>query len=322
MRRLQAGLATAIAALVSSSGYAETELTYVVSLAYQNKELSFDQRYSGPTIVDNEAKFSTYLPMFNAGFTVAYGKFFGVFKYEQTLTDGSTSTRETDRSPEQESNLLTLPGGTIDVNRKDISLTVGMNVWKSLSVFSGILSGETVLTPDPFCADFSYNFDPDDLIVNPDSGLAQINCSRANLAGLQYFLEDRGFYDNLPRYRQTYTELGTFAGAGYAFNIADLGSLSLSLAYADMDGEYEDNATDPENYFSNFVSFGYKGNTTGTSLALTWTSALGDYSAYFVDLRRQSYSMRGFDTTGRLSDVTLRTDEEMIGISGGIQFYF
>lgn len=315
-------MATTMVTLASTSGYAETELTHVLSLAYQNKELSFDQRYSGPTIVDNEAKFSTYLPMLNVGFTLAYGRFFGAFKYEQNLSDASTLTRETDRSTELEANLLTLPGGTIDVERQDISLTVGMNVWRSLSIFTGILSGKTELTPDPFCGDFIIVFDPDDLVVDPDSGLAQVNCTRTNRAGIQYFLEDQNFYENLPRYRQKYTEFGAFAGASYALNIADLGSLTLSLAYADMDGEYEDNATDPENYFQNFVAFGYKGKTTGTSLAVTWTSSLGDNSTYFVDLRDQSYSMRGFDTTGRLTDVTLQTDERMIGVSAGIQFYF
>lgn len=303
----------------SQSANASDDLTIVTAVAYQQKTLNFDQSYSGANIADNSAKFSTELPILNLGLTAVYKKFYVSLKYEGNLTDTSTTTNETDRSQVveispgvsvgPEANLLTLPGGKIDVERRDISFAVGYNVWKRLNLFVGYLDGQTEISPTPFCADFVFAED-------------QNNCIRTNRAGLQFFLGDQGFYDNQPAYKQTYSEKGAFAGASYNLSFDEVGSLSLSFAYASMDGEYSDNANDPDENFSDFAPFKYEGDTTGTSIAATWSGSLSPNSTYYVDFRRQSYSMDGEDTTGRLTGVSLSTDEEMLGLSLGVQFYF
>lgn len=319
MQRRSVAQAVALAAIVAPAAHASLleDMTIVASVSYQDKELSFDQKYSGPTINDNQAKFSAHLPMVNFGFTAVSGKLFAVFKYETNLADTSTTTSETDRSVNLEANLLTLSGGTIDVSREDTSITIGYNIAEGINIFTGLLYGKTELTPDPFCADFFYPLD------NNDIAAGAVFCERLNRAAQQFYLADQNFYDSVPRYTQTYEESGPFIGASYTTPVAELGSLSFSFAYASMDGSYEDNAFDPDNAWSgNLQAFGYEGDSTGTSIAMTWTSALGESSAYFVDVRRQAYSMKGNDVTGRLPDVVLKTDEEMIGFTGGIQFYF
>lgn len=310
---------------LSSASFAVDELTFIGSLAYQNKHLTFDQNYSGAAT--NDARFSVNLPMVNAGLTLAIGKFFTAFKVETNLSDTSTTTNETNRSENLESNLLTHPGGTVDVDRLDVNFTVGYNVWKGLNVFSGYLYGRTRLNPDPFCANpfpsGSSEFNPGD----PETTA----CSRSNRAFQQFFIGDNPGQETPPTfyvpgqdaYEQEYSERGFYHGVSYGFNIADVGTLSASIAYAYMKGKYKDNANDPNNAFGgSFVAFEFEGNSRGSSLALTWTSALGDNSAYSVDLRRQAYTMEGKDQTGTLSGVSLTTDEEMIGLTAGVQFYF
>lgn len=285
-------------------GPASADVTIIPALAYQDKSLSFDQKYSGDAT--NQAKFSVHLPMIYAGVTVAFERFFVSLKMEQNLSETSATTDETDRSIVLESNLIALDGSNVEVDRQDITFTVGYNIWKSVNIFVGYLDGETTLTPDPFCA-------------NP---FGTTQCSRTNRAFQQFFLGDGGFVDNQPTYRQTYTEDGFYFGAAYGHPVSDVGTLTFSLAYASMDGEYKDNANDPDSDLANFIPFSYQGDTTGTSFGITWTSGLGETSAYFIDIRRQDYSMDGEDTTGNLSTVSLETDETMTGITAGLQLYF
>lgn len=314
-----------IIALLSGTSSALEDFTIVGALAYQDKELSFNQVYSGAA--NNNANFSVHLPIVTASFTAAYQRFYATVKMEQNLADTSTDTDETNRAQEDlTSNLLTHEGGTIDVGRKDMSLTLGMNVWRTMNIFIGYLNGETELTPDPFCANpfipTSGDFEPDDP--------ALVRCSRSNRAFQQFFIGDTPsetdppFYyvENQAAYQQTYSEQGPFLGGSYTFAIADAGNLSLSLAYAIMDGEYKDNANDPESGLNNFVAFDYQGDTTGTSIGVTWSGGLGETSAYFIDLRRQSYSMEASDQTGLFTGVSLRTDEKMTGLTAGVQLYF
>ncbi|MFT7560546.1 MAG: hypothetical protein ACI93R_002467 [Flavobacteriales bacterium] len=306
---------TACLILFASLQFAQAEdnITYIVGLSYQDKNLNFSQRYSGAA--SNEADFSVHMPMLNASLTAVYKKVFVKIKAERSMADISANTTETDRSVLFESNLITLEGSEIDVERTDNSFTVGYVPWRSLSVFTGYLEGETKLTPDAFCA-------------NPFS---EVPCSRTNRAFQQFVLGDEGIVDNQPSYTQVYSESGYYLGLSYNFKIGELGSLSTSFAMAQMDGEYRDNANDPTNGFADpvsgaptFVAFHYKGDTTGTSLSLTWTGSLGDSSAYFLNVRRQSYSMDGQDVTGLVNfeGVTLKTDEEILGVSLGVRLYY
>lgn len=273
--------------------------SFIASVGFQDKELSFDQKYSG--LASNDAEFSVHLPTANISFTAAYQRVYLALKLERSIVDTSTTTDETDRSVlnPANANLIAYPPGEVDVKREDQSITVGYNVWDRLNIFVGYLKGETTLNPDPLCA-------------NPFG-----NCSQANYAFLQYYLGQ-------PRYEQVYEEQGPYVGFSYSWQIADLGSLSASYAYADMDGEYTDNANDPNDIFGgNFRAFDYRGDTTGSSLGLTWTGPLGETSNYFIDLRRQQYEMDAKDHAGGPNAGTfVETEETMTGLTAGVQFYF
>ncbi len=306
---------------LSYSTNASDKATFIASIAYQDKKLTFDQQYSGTQ--SNSADFSVHIPVINFSLTTAYKKFFAAVKLEKNFSTTSTTTTETDRSADGEINLIALQGSDVDVSREDVSLTLGYNAWRTLNLFIGYLNGETELTPDPFCADLVLPIDADDI------ARGQVSCTRTNRAGFQFFLGDQGFYNSQPEYRQTYSEDGPYIGASYSFRFQELGTLSLSFAYADMEGEYKDNANDPDAIFNvdgeaSFLPFNYRGDTRGTSIGITWTGSLGDTTAYSLDVRRQAYSMDGSDKTGaaNLQGVKLETDEEMLGISAGVQFYF
>lgn len=301
-------LALAIVVLsCATKSYAD--MTFITSLGFQNKQLNFDQRYRGALPnQNNAADFSINLPMLSAGATLAVDKFFFTLKAETVLAESPVTPQETNRSAFGEANLLAIAGSEVNVARQDYSLTAGYNVWNALNLFAGYLTGETELTPAPFCANpFNLN-DADE--SEP--------CTRSNRAFFQYHLGQG-------QYRQVYKESGPFVGGSYTFRYNDIGALSFSLAYASMSGKYSDNASDPEEGFGgSFVAFNYEGDTTGTSLSATWTGSLGESTAYYVDLRRQAYTMNGNDVTGlpNFDGVSLKTEEEMLGLTAGVQVYF
>jgi hypothetical protein len=311
--RISALSVAVMAGCLSSTAQAEDWL-FVPSVAYQQKELSFDQRYSGADT--NRADFSASLPVLSFGFSAVKDKFFISLKHESNVSDTPTTTDETDRSQTLQFNLMAVAGSQVDIARQDQSLTVGYNVWRRLNLFAGYLDGETDVKPEPFCAD--------------PGQVEGFICTRVNRAFQQFFLGDNGFVPNQPEYIQSYSESGPFIGASYAFEVADYGSLSLSLAYASMDGEFRDNANDPDNAFqdengaANFVAFHYSGDSVGTSIAATWTGSLGDRAGYFFDVRRQSYSMDAEDQTGLpfYEGISLSTDETMTGVAAGMNLYF
>ena len=170
----------------------------------------------------------------------------------------------------------------------------------------------------------------------PANDPAVIACSRSNRGFAQFFLgarplgvdEDPPYLvDGQPAYEQTYLEKGFFLGSSYAFNVEDLGTLAISFAYAKLDGKYSDNANDPNRGFVDelgnptFVPFRFEGDTSGTSIALTWTGSLSERTAYTLDLRRQRYKLDADDQTGLLEGLKLDTEEEMIGFTVGVQVY-
>lgn len=296
--------ATLFSTLMISGNDSQAEVTVIPSLAFQDKQLTFEQKYSGGA--SNEAEFTAHLPMVYAGITLAANRFYLSFKMEQSLSTTSTSTNETDLSEFDQPNLMALNGSKVEVERRDMAITLGYEVIENLNAFIGYLDGQTNLTPNPFCA-------------NPN---ASAPCSRSNRAFQQFYLEDNDFVAGLATYEQTYSESGFYAGAAYGIPVADIGTITLSLAYAIMDGEYKDNASDPNQNWEDFDAFHYEGDATGVSFGTTWTSGLNEYAAYFVDLRLQSYSMEGEDDVAGMETITLETEEKMFGVTAGIQLYF
>lgn len=175
------------------------------------------------------------------------------------------------------------------VTRTDLTFTLGYKLWRGLGVFLGYLDGETELTPDP------------DPLFNNGSGNAA--WQQQELGG--------------PTYRQTYDEAGWFLGVGYGWPIGQAGLLSLSGAYASMDGGYKDNFVVGED-------FKYEGDSTGYSLALNWSGGISTHLGYYVDLRRQAYGFEGDNKAGNqdFANTSVETEEVMTSITGGLEYRF
>jgi hypothetical protein len=295
-----ASLAALIQIPAATAG--DDEVTFIPSIGYQHKRLKFEQEYTAGFNQGRTAEFEATLPTINTSFTIAKSRLFLTLKYETDLADTSVTTKE-DRAGLL-AYQLNIPGGSTEVEREDISLTLGYNVWRSLNLFAGYMKGKTELTPDPGCG-FSA----------PDSGCLDAGFNSTPSARLNLALDHQ--YAGLTNYQQTYEEEGPYIGLSYAWQIAEAGSLSFSAAYAKMDGEYRDNYAAVAN-----EDFKYTGDSTGTSYGLTWTAPLGENSNYFIDVRKQKYDMDAEDDNGNFPGSAVKTVETMTGLTAGVQFYF
>jgi hypothetical protein len=302
-------LAMSAIALSTASAFADEDagITFVPSIGYQQKQLKFDQKYNA-TAGSGKADFDVTLPTLNVSLTTSYKRVFATLKYEQNIADGSTTADET--QPMTPTYYLNIPGGKTTVDRKDMSFTLGLNVWRSLNIFVGYMQGETKLEPQIGCS-----FVDPELTCDP-------NTNPNGLSNIAFLHNYGGGVAVTGNYRQKYEEDGPYVGANYSWQIADAGALSVSVAYADMDGKYTDNASDPNHYFTGMLPFDYQGDSTGTSIGLTWTAPLGERSNYFIDIRQQKYSMDAKERSGNFPGNEVSTDETMEGITAGVQFYF
>jgi len=285
-----------------SADASSDEFTFIPSIGYQHKRLKFEQEYTAGFNQGRTAEFDATIPTLNTSFTIAKSRLFLTFKYETDLADASVTTKE--NTAGFLAYQLNIPGGSTEVEREDMSLTLGYNVWKSLNIFVGYMKGKTELTPDAGCG-FSA----------PDSGCLDAGFNPTPSARLNLALDHQ--YSGLTNYQQTYEEEGPYIGLSYAWQIADIGSLSFSAAYAKMDGEYQDNYAAIAN-----ENFKYTGDSTGTSFGLTWTAPLGESSNYFIDIRKQKYDMDADDDNGNFPGAAVETKETMKGLTAGVQFYF
>jgi len=91
----------------------------------------------------------------------------------------------------------------------------------------------------------------------------------------------------LPPYA-VYTEhldKGWYYGLSSSINVANAGSISLSVAYASMDGSQRIQPSSP-----GAVSSLETGTTDGLSYGLTWVSSLGDKATYYLSWKRRNYT--------------------------------
>lgn len=218
---------------------------------------------SGPTVVANASinykslefaivntEFTPRLTTLDIGITVASGQFYGTLNYDQSIKDAYVYDYTTS-SP---------GGGTGDdtvmaVSRDDIRLTLGYNVTPSVVLFGGYMEGTT----DVFrIANYGAISDP----MNPEP-------DRFNGEG-------------------SITMNGPFLGAGYSFAFGSTGALSISVAYADMGGEffYDEGASKQR----------VDGETKGFSYSINWTGPMGDNASYNIGLRSNQYEFKVTET--------------------------
>ena len=293
------------ASTTSSTADTGNSLTFIPSIAFLEKELHFEQQQSGNFIGDGE--FTSRLPMVDVSLTTVFKRVFFTLKYNLSVTEVSTATNESGFNTGSSNRYFWQPPGTeMTVEREDESATLGVNVVAGLNMFVGFMDGKTTMNIPPTCKDPS--------VYTPPPPVTQVYCPTYNFAWYRL----RTFNTTNPGqplsdYKQVYEEKGPYIGLSYAWSLFDTGVFSMSAAYAEMDGTFKDNLT-----IGSFGGFNTKGDVSGTSLGLTWTAALTDTSSYFIDLRRQAYSMKAEGSGGE----KFKTDETMTGLTTGMQFYF
>lgn len=301
--------ASALIASQANEASDSNELTLVPSIGYQQKRLDFKQKLRFPVNYGTDSEFHVDLPTLNLSMTASRGRMFATMKYEKSLADGTAKASE-DLQPLDLQYYFNIPGEVTKIDREDMSITFGYNVYRSLNIFAGYMKGRTEIKPDAGCA-WALTDIPQTCDNDPGNGVGNFNPNGLlNLAWTQKIFGGS-------TYEQDYTEEGPYIGFSYAWQIADTGTLSFSAAYAKMDGEYKDNYLPSINY-----DFAFTGDSTGTSFGLTWTAPLGEYSNYFIDFREQQYEMDGKDSNGNFPGATASTNETMQGFTAGVQFYF
>ena len=86
-----------------------------------------------------------------------------------------------------------------------------------------------------------------------------------------------------PVYTQHLDE-GMYIGANYSLYVGKTGTIGFNLAYADMDGKYIIQDSDPGG-----VSSTETGKTSGFSLGVTWSDTINKKATYYVAYKQKSY---------------------------------
>lgn len=280
-------------------------LVFIPSIALQEKRLSFKQKESG--IVNGHGEFTANIPMLDVSLTTAFHKWYLTLKYDHDLTETNVGTDETKTVSGSGSfqYFWQPPGTTMPVGREDKNITLGYNVVDGLSLFVGYMKGTTTISPPPTCQNPVVQPGP------PGPLGTSIYCQSYNYSWLRLRTNDT-FYPGVsfPDYVQTYSEEGPYLGFSYAHAISDIGTLSISVAYAEMSGNFKDNI--------GAAGLDARGNVYGTSTGITWIQPFTESSAYFIDLRQQSYSMNSVDKN---FGGEFHTNEVMTSLTLGMQFY-
>ncbi len=106
-----------------------------------------------------------------------------------------------------------------------------------------------------------------------------------------------------PVYTQ-HLDSGPFIGANYSMNVGKSGSLGLNVAYADMDGLYVVQDSDPGG-----VSTHEEGKTSGFSIGVSWSGTIDNKFNYYVTYKQKSY---------RTDLVTISIDKNFNIVTAGI----
>ena len=96
-----------------------------------------------------------------------------------------------------------------------------------------------------------------------------------------------------------YIERGFFLGSGYSWDFGEKGTLSLSIAYANLDAKLSQNnvnTTPPPDGFAS-GEFTFDGTSNGLSYGAQWSGPLAENWIYVASLKFQSYTSDNNTTT-------------------------
>ena len=300
---------TAIAAALLSASQLASALDFAVipSAGFQLKSLKFNQELTFPSGFQQDGELSVNLPVFQTGVTMVLDRFFVSLKYETDMVDTRGDSDIPYTNPQDPGTGVFYGTTSTQVERDDRVLSLGYSILPELSVFLGYTAGETTLTPDDE-VDFSL-YDSDNNGTVDTIGIYAVNAAQ--------YHSNAGF----TTYKQRYSEQGFFLGSSYTLSFENAGNLTLSAAYAQLDGEYKDNY----HYLSGTGtpvndSFAYEGDAKGLSLAATWSTPVTERLGFYADLRNQKYEMDGEDETGRFTNWSVETTETITSFAVGFRY--
>jgi hypothetical protein len=294
IQMMTATAATLALAFPQVAAAAGDGITWVPQIGFQYKQLEFKQDFTGP-VTDN-GSVEADLPSVSLSLTALYNKFYVAVKYEDSLGDPSGYSD------------VTFTNSETNVDREDLSVTFGYNVWGNGNIFVGYMVGETTLKPTPICPSQDYYQGPPP---------AEHDCTSSWLFGGDGNFAFDAFLNGDPDYKQSYKEDGVYLGGSYGWKVAQMGTLSVSLAYAKLDTVYKDNFT----HGDSLVPGKFTGDADGFSLGLNWSAPLTSRVGYYLDVRTQQYKMDSKDATGYWSGVAVETEENILAFTAGIQWY-
>lgn len=115
-----------------------------------------------------------------------------------------------------------------------------------------------------------------------------------------------------PTMRVKFVDEGGFAGIGYSTTVGK-GALSISLAYADMDGEMTIKTSTGDVQ-------GTTGETTGTSVSINWSTQISESTNFILGLNTTRYDMEDKDLG--IGGLDFSTEQKFDSVSLGLSHYF
>ncbi|NRB40717.1 MAG: hypothetical protein HRU20_19985 [Pseudomonadales bacterium] len=203
--------------------------------------------------VESVSKLDVEHTTINVNFGAAHGRLFTLLEYETSLSDSGAYSDTPGFTPQR---------APVDVGLEDYTFTLGVNVWRELSVSLGYRSGTSTIT--------TYHTG-----LDVESGLPIAEVGGA-----------------------TFKQTGPFLGLGYSFAF-EIGVLSLGYAYAPFTGEYKEAGSTIVNVFVDDTKgtvtttartdLYSEGDSQGHSIALSWQGYINETASYYFKVDYQDY---------------------------------
>lgn len=185
---------------------------------------------------------------------LAYKNLYSRFSFDQSLKGHTEVNNNTNADGEIENSILTL-------EREDAAFTLGFSISDSMSVFAGYKSGETSGINGSVLRTFNPGSPEGTIVVNSDIS----------------FKED-----------------GPFIGFSYTYFTQNTGSVNLSIAYADLDGEVTIASPELDTNDEIFIQTQKTtGDNTGLSYSISWTDRFLETINYTIGLNIIRYTFEG-----------------------------
>lgn len=225
-----APLALAVAGTAHSAIFTE-EVAFVPTLSFAQKSLEFDG------VLDEKLDF----PMINLGLSATYRRYYFSVNFEKSL-QAQTLVQDVSIG---DSNISQVAGGEVD--REEQTITVGFRVLDNLSVFGGLIDGQTD-------AEFTVRY------------------------------EDPGISDQ--ELNETYAEDGPFLGVSTGMQVGQWGRVGFSIAYALLSAENDVVRVEKGagSTSGTVIANTIEGDTTGLSYSISWSGSAGRFVSGLKDL--------------------------------------